>query len=147
VYVHRYNVSSYRKTPAGSITMNRGATLVTPPLLVQTEKELAAHKMTPEEAQRRQDAMAKNNALLFYQEQKAKRIKKIKSKAYHRQLKKQAERARARLGDGDLDDPDTALVRSAAGQACAQAGVHCDLSGCLQHAGYRGWGHVSSSMV
>ena len=66
---------------------------------VQTEKRVSAQKMTPEEATRRQEAMAKNNALLFYQEQKAKRVKKIKSKAYHRHLKKQGEKARALLGN------------------------------------------------
>lgn len=37
--------------------------------------------------------MAKNSALLFYQEHKAKRLKKIKSKAYHRHLKKKAAKA------------------------------------------------------
>lgn len=78
---------------------------------MQTEKELSAQKMTPEEATRRQEAMAKNNALLFYQEQKAKRVKKIKSKAYHRHLKKQGEKARALLGNHTLDDPDAAMVR------------------------------------
>ena len=76
----------------------------------QAEEELAAHKLTPEEAQRRRDALAKNNALLFYQEQKAKRVKKIKSKAFHRHLKKQNEKARARLGTDSLD-PAAAQVR------------------------------------
>lgn len=64
----------------------------------QAEAELAAQRMPPEEVQRRQDLMAKNNALLFYQELKAKRVKKIKSKAYHRHLKKQALRTAERLG-------------------------------------------------
>lgn len=80
--------------------------------LMQTEQELAAQKMTPEEVKRRREAMAKNNALLFYQEQKAKRVKKIKSKAYHRHLKKQTEKAHAALGNNDLDDPNAAMVRS-----------------------------------
>jgi hypothetical protein len=81
-------------------------------IAMQAEKELAAQKMTPQEAQKRQDAMAKNNALLFYQEQKAKRVKKIKSKAYHRHLKKQTEKSQALLATNDLDDREVALVCS-----------------------------------
>ena len=88
-------------------SLQQGCTVV-----LQTEKELAAQKMTPEEVKRRQEAMAKNNALLFYQEQKAKRVKKIKSKAYHRHLKKQSDKAHAALGNNDLDDPDAAMVRA-----------------------------------
>ena len=68
--------------------------------------------MTPEEVKRRQDAMAKNNALLFYQEQKAKRVKKIKSKAYHRHMKKKADKAKAALDANDLDDPEELQARS-----------------------------------
>lgn len=74
-------------------------------MAVQAEKELAEQQMSAEEVQRRHDAMAKNSALLFYQEQKAKRVKKIKSKVYHRHLKKQSEKARALLATNDLDDP------------------------------------------
>lgn len=80
---------------------------------MQAEEQLAAQAMTAEEVQRRQDAMARNSALLFYHEQKAKRLKKIKSKAYHRHLKKQTAKARAALGTNDLDDPRALAVRPA----------------------------------
>lgn len=78
---------------------------------MQAEEQLAAQAMTSEEVKKRQDAMARNSALLFYHEQKAKRLKKIKSKAYHRHLKKQTAKAKAALGTNDLDDPDTLAVQ------------------------------------
>jgi U3 small nucleolar RNA-associated protein 14 len=74
---------------------------------VQKEAALAANNMTAEELQARRDAMARNNALLFYAEQKARRVKRIKSKAYHRRLKKATDKTRAALGladgEGDAD--------------------------------------------
>jgi hypothetical protein len=54
--------------------------------------------------------LARNNALLFYQESKAKRLKKIKSKAYHRHLKKHA--AAAESAHTALDDPATVQARA-----------------------------------
>jgi U3 small nucleolar RNA-associated protein 14 len=64
------------------------------------------HTMTAEELQKRRDALAHNHALLFYQEQKAKRLKKIKSKAYRRHLKKQSTKLKATMGINELDDLD-----------------------------------------
>lgn len=60
---------------------------------MQVDDAIGMSRLSAEEWQRRQDLMAKNNALLFYQEHKAKRLKKIKSKAYHRHLKKKAAKA------------------------------------------------------
>lgn len=60
---------------------------------VQVDEALGSSRLSAEEWQARQAAMAKNSALLFYQEHKAKRLKKIKSKAYHRHLKKKAAKA------------------------------------------------------
>lgn len=82
--------------------------------VTQVEEELAGKQMTAEELKKRQEAMAKNNALLFYQEQKAKRLKKIKSKAYHRHAKKQTEKQAAAVATGELDNEDDLLVRSPA---------------------------------
>lgn len=60
---------------------------------MQVDEAIGSTRLSPEEWQKRQDAMAKNSALLFYQEHKAKRLKKIKSKAYHRHMKKKAAKA------------------------------------------------------
>eukprot|EP00873_Tetraselmis_striata_P003871 jgi/Tetstr1/424135/TSEL_014744.t1 len=56
----------------------------------ETEEALALKKLTVEEAQERRAKLAQMRALLFYHETKAKHLKKIKSKAYHRKLKKSA---------------------------------------------------------
>lgn len=60
---------------------------------MQVDETIGGSRLSAEEWQKRQELMAKNNALLFYQEHKAKRLKKIKSKAYHRHLKKRAAKA------------------------------------------------------
>lgn len=56
-----------------------------------------------EEARERKNRLAKMRALLFYHEVKAKRMKKIKSKEYHRKLKK-AEKRKALEAGGEADD-------------------------------------------
>eukprot|EP00892_Ulva_mutabilis_P005106 jgi/Ulvmu1/2968/UM015_0008.1 len=56
----------------------------------KVDEAIGVSRLSAEEWQKRQEALAKNNALLYYQEHKAKRLKKIKSKAYHRHLKKKA---------------------------------------------------------
>ena len=60
--------------------------------------------LTFEEAQARRDRLAKMRALLFYHELKAKRVKAIKSKEYHRRLNRAAKRKAAKAGDAGDDD-------------------------------------------
>ena len=54
--------------------------------------------LTVEEVKARQDRLAKMRALLFYQELKAKRLKSIKSKGYHKRLAKAEKRRTEKLG-------------------------------------------------
>ena len=56
------------------------------------DQELELNKVTKEEILQRRAQMAKMRSVLFYQEQKAKRIKKIKSKMYHKIRNKQLDR-------------------------------------------------------
>ena len=83
--------------------------------------ELKANKYTKEEIRERQKELAKLRALMFYEEQKAKRVKKIKSKMY-RKLKKrrehrEEEKAKQRLREIDPEaaramDEEDALQRA-----------------------------------
>ena len=82
------------------------------PRPVQVDDDLGRGKFSAEEWQRKQDTLARNNALLYYQEIKAKRLKKIKSKAYHRHLKRSGAGAAAESATAALDDPATQLVRT-----------------------------------
>ncbi|XP_057822016.2 uncharacterized protein C57A7.06 [Cryptomeria japonica] len=66
---------------------------------------LELNKVTLEEVRERQGRLAKMRSLMFRHELKAKHIKKIKSKTYHRLLKK--ERRKAGLGDTS-NDPEAA---------------------------------------
>ncbi|KAJ0411310.1 hypothetical protein ATCC90586_005719 [Pythium insidiosum] len=63
--------------------------------------ELVQKKVSTEEVMQRQKELAKMRALMFYEEQKAKRVKKIKSKLYHKirnnQNRKEQEKAREQL--------------------------------------------------
>lgn len=77
---------------------------------MQIDDELGRGKYSAEEWQQRQEVMARNNALLFYQEQKSKRLKKIKSKAFHRRLKKNG--APEGPEATALDDPASLQARS-----------------------------------
>ncbi len=54
------------------------------------ECECAVQALTVEEAQERRERLAKTRSLLFAHEQKAKRLKAIKSKGFHRHAKKAA---------------------------------------------------------
>lgn len=69
------------------------------------QDELAAKKVSQAEVLQRQQELAKMRALMFYEEQKQKRIKKIKSKLYHKirngQDKKAAEKQRKQLRELD----------------------------------------------
>eukprot|EP00955_Chlamydomonas_euryale_P013774 148444-Chlamydomonas_euryale.AAC.3 len=68
----------------------------------ETEEKLALRQLTPEEMAARRERLAKMRALMFYSEQKAKRLKGIKSKGYHRRLLK-AEKRKGGGGDGGGD--------------------------------------------
>ncbi|DBA03701.1 TPA: hypothetical protein N0F65_004118 [Lagenidium giganteum] len=71
----------------------------------QEEAELAQKKVSAQEVMARQKELARMRALMFYEEQKAKRVKKIKSKLYHKirnnQNKKEAEKAHKQLRELD----------------------------------------------
>eukprot|EP00741_Cyanophora_paradoxa_P011186 tig00020554_g10806.t1 len=68
-------------------------------------EELEMKKLTVEEVKARQAELAKMRSLLFYHELKCKRIKKIKSKTYHKIAKKERERELAKAADsGALDE-------------------------------------------
>ena len=71
-------------------------------------EELELKKLTPEEARERRERLGKMRSLLFKHELKAKRLKNIKSKAYHRHNKKDKDGTLSihggDLGDGDEDD-------------------------------------------
>ncbi len=60
--------------------------------------------LTFEEAQARRDRLARMRALLFYHELKAKRVKAIKSKEYHRRLNRAAKRKAAKAGEAGDDN-------------------------------------------
>jgi U3 small nucleolar RNA-associated protein 14 len=87
---------------------------------LQAEEEMMP-AMTEEELQKRRDVLARNHALLFYQEQKAKRLKKIKSKVYRRHVKKQSAKLKATMGVIELDDPDAIHVCCSSCDECLDA--------------------------
>lgn len=68
-------------------------------------EELAPSKLSMEEVKRRRNELRMMRELLFREEQKAKRIKKIKSKSYRRVHKKERERLKSMVdgSDGELD--------------------------------------------
>ena len=55
-------------------------------------RDLEVNKLSIEDVKQRNSELAKMKSLLFYQEQKNKRINKIKSKKYHKIHKKAEER-------------------------------------------------------
>ncbi|TMW60257.1 hypothetical protein Poli38472_000299 [Pythium oligandrum] len=67
--------------------------------------ELMQKKVSTEEVMQRQKELSKMRALMFYEEQKAKRVKKIKSKLYHKirnnQNKKEQDKQRQQLRELD----------------------------------------------
>ena len=50
----------------------------------QEDRDLVMNKLSVEEVRARNQELARMKSLLFYQEQKNKRINKIKSKKYHK---------------------------------------------------------------
>ena len=67
-----------------------------------------------EEQRARQAKLAKMRHLMFYHEMKAKRTKAIKSKSYHRHLKKQEQGKRAKAGPVELDAAQAAEAKEQA---------------------------------
>jgi U3 small nucleolar RNA-associated protein 14 len=70
------------------------------------EDELSAREFDPEEIKRRQAELAKVKALLFYEQLKRNRINKIKSKTYHRILKRKKQRLGKNGESADENDED-----------------------------------------
>ncbi|ANB10978.1 Utp14p [Sugiyamaella lignohabitans] len=71
---------------------------------VSTFEELAPSKLTMEEVKRRRNELRLMRELMFREEQKARRIKKIKSKSYRKVHKKERERERMMVeGDEESD--------------------------------------------
>ncbi|GAM87950.1 hypothetical protein ANO11243_059780 [Dothideomycetidae sp. 11243] len=75
---------------------------------IAAAEELQMKEVPIEEAMARRAALRKARGLLFREEIKAKRIKKIKSKSYRRvhrkERERQAEKERALMGEDDLED-------------------------------------------
>ncbi|ELR11420.1 Utp14 protein [Acanthamoeba castellanii str. Neff] len=66
---------------------------------------LDMNELSTDEVKQREAQIKKMKAVLFYEESKAKRRKKIKSKAYHRILKKQKQKSAMSLDElGQLDE-------------------------------------------
>ncbi|SMN22013.1 similar to Saccharomyces cerevisiae YML093W UTP14 Subunit of U3-containing Small Subunit (SSU) processome complex involved in production of 18S rRNA and assembly of small ribosomal subunit [Maudiozyma saulgeensis] len=85
--------------------------------LVDPEKEatfedLHTAKMTPEEMKKRTVEMRLMRELMFREERKARRIKKIKSKAYHRIKKKEIQKNRELAGISDESDTELDMARA-----------------------------------
>ncbi|KAJ1021134.1 hypothetical protein NDA16_003920 [Ustilago loliicola] len=71
------------------------------------QEDLAMNKLDPEEARARRDELRRMRMLMFRAEQKAKRVSKIKSKAYRKIHRKEKERLKAQmkeLGGSDNED-------------------------------------------
>ncbi|KAG0671146.1 hypothetical protein C6P45_001159 [Maudiozyma exigua] len=77
-----------------------------------TFEDLDTAKMTPEEMKKRTVEMRLMRELMFREERKARRIKKIKSKAYHRIKKKEIQRNRELAGVSDESDTDLDIARA-----------------------------------
>ncbi|GAQ90786.1 U3 small nucleolar RNA-associated protein 14 [Klebsormidium nitens] len=69
---------------------------------VEAGEALELNKLTVEEVLERKERLAKMRSLLFQHESKAKRVKKIKSKAFHRAQAKSRAKERAKNG-GEVD--------------------------------------------
>ena len=77
-----------------------------------TFEELATAKMTPEEMKKRTAEMRLMRELMFREERKAKRLKKIKSKTYRRIKKKEAMKNRELAGLSDESDTEHDIRRA-----------------------------------
>lgn len=75
-----------------------------------TFEQIATAKLTPEEMKKRQKELRSMRELLFREEQRAKRIKKIKSKSYHKVKKRERMRNEQMIEDSD---PETDEVERA----------------------------------
>jgi len=73
-------------------------------------EELELNKVSPEEIKERRKELQRMRSLLFYQEQKMKKAAKIKSKAYHRILKKEKQRKQSELSLEQLEELDPELA-------------------------------------
>lgn len=77
-----------------------------------TFEELATAKMSPEEMKKRTAEVRLMRELMFREERKAKRLKKIKSKAYRRIKKKEMLKNREMAGLSDESDDDHEAARA-----------------------------------
>ncbi|CAN6660900.1 U3 small nucleolar RNA-associated protein 14 [Trichomonascus vanleenenianus] len=75
-------------------------------------EELAPSKLSVEEVRRRRNELRLARELMFREEQKAKRIKKIKSKSYRRVHKKEREREKQLMGEDESDAEDHDVKRA-----------------------------------
>lgn len=72
---------------------------------IAKSEELAMRHLSPQQQQRRREELRKMRELMFRQEQKAKRVSKIKSKTFRKIARKDKERQQAKLREaGLLDD-------------------------------------------
>ncbi|GLC47246.1 hypothetical protein PLESTF_000895000 [Pleodorina starrii] len=86
----------------------------------EAEEQLALKALSLEEAKERRERLAKMRSLLFYHELKARRLKAIKSKEYHRHLARAAKRKATKLaalgaeggGEGDVDAERAAAIEA-----------------------------------
>jgi U3 small nucleolar RNA-associated protein 14 len=84
--------------PTTSMEEEINNTLIAAGLTEEKQKEtedLELNKISPEEMQARRAQLAKMRSLMFFQEQKQKKIAKIKSKTYRKLKNKDAEKAKA----------------------------------------------------
>ncbi|KAL3232555.1 U3 small nucleolar RNA-associated protein 14 [Nakaseomyces bracarensis] len=77
-----------------------------------TFEELATAKMTPEDMKKRTAEMRLMRELMFREERKAKRLKKIKSKTYRRIKKKEAMKNKEMAGFSDESDTEHDIKRA-----------------------------------
>ena len=85
------------------------------PAKVDTFEQLTEAKMTPQEMKKRTIELRLMRELMFREERKARRLKKIKSKTYHRIKKKEQQRNRELAGlDGEqnVDDEERDIARA-----------------------------------
>ena len=117
--------------------------------VAESEDALAMRMLSAEEAKARKEELAKQRALLFYHEVKAKRLKKIKSKEYRRRLKK-AEKKKSNAATGEdgmllLDEEELKQQREEAEYARAKERLtlkHKNTSRFIRRAIMRGSQHA-----
>jgi U3 small nucleolar RNA-associated protein 14 len=117
--------------------------------VAESEDALAMRMLSAEEAKARREELAKQRALLFYHEVKAKRLKKIKSKEYRRRLKK-AEKRKSQTATGEdgmllLDEDELKQQREEAEYARAKERLtlkHKNTSRFIRRAIMRGSQHA-----